>query len=70
MSTLPHSPRTGLPADRTNPNGSGASLGHPAGATGTIGTVEALYELRRADGRHAPVTMCIGQGIADIFDRS
>jgi acetyl-CoA C-acetyltransferase len=25
-----------LPADRTNPNGSGISLGHPLGATGAI----------------------------------
>ena len=24
----------GLPPDRTNPNGSGVSLGHPVGATG------------------------------------
>jgi acetyl-CoA C-acetyltransferase len=37
----------GLPADRTNPNGSGISLGHPIGATGAILTVKALYELRR-----------------------
>ena len=26
----------GLPEDRTNPNGSGVSLGHPIGATGAI----------------------------------
>ena len=25
-----------LPAERTNPNGSGISLGHPIGATGSI----------------------------------
>jgi acetyl-CoA C-acetyltransferase len=61
----------GLPADRTNPNGSGVSLGHPLGATGTILTVKALYELRRTGGRYALVTMCIGggQGIAAIFER-
>ena len=34
-----------LPADRTNPNGSGISLGHPIGATGAVLTVKALYEL-------------------------
>src|SRR6202023_3034902 len=34
----------GLPADRTNPNGSGISLGHPIGATGAILTVKALYD--------------------------
>jgi acetyl-CoA C-acetyltransferase len=58
-----------LPLDRTNPNGSGISLGHPIGATGCILTVKALYELRRIGGTYALVTMCIGggQGIAAIF---
>jgi acetyl-CoA C-acetyltransferase len=61
----------GLPPERTNPNGSGVSLGHPVGATGTILAVKALYELRRAGGRYALTTMCIGggQGIAAIFER-
>ena len=61
----------GLPAERTNPNGGGISLGHPIGATGAILTVKALYELRRTGGRYALVTMCIGggQGIAAIFER-
>jgi acetyl-CoA C-acetyltransferase len=61
----------GLPADRTNPNGSGVSLGHPIGATGAILVVKALYELARTGGRYALVTMCIGggQGIAAIFER-
>jgi acetyl-CoA C-acetyltransferase len=61
----------GLPPDRTNPNGSGVSLGHPVGATGTILAVKALYELRRTGGRRALTTMCIGggQGIAAIFER-
>jgi acetyl-CoA C-acetyltransferase len=60
-----------LPPDKTNPNGSGISLGHPIGATGCILTVKALYELKRAGGRYALVTMCIGggQGIAAIFER-
>ena len=59
-----------LPLDRTNPNGSGISLGHPIGATGCILTVKALYELRRTGGKYALVTMCIGggQGIAAIFE--
>jgi acetyl-CoA C-acetyltransferase len=58
-----------LPPDRTNPNGSGISLGHPIAATGCILTVKALYELRRSGGRYALVSMCIGggQGIAAIF---
>jgi acetyl-CoA C-acetyltransferase len=61
----------GLPPERTNPNGSGISLGHPIGATGAILTVKALYELRRTGGRYALVTMCIGggQGIAAILER-
>ena len=58
-----------LPLDRTNPNGSGISLGHPVSATGCILTVKALYELRRIGGKYALVTMCIGggQGIAAIY---
>ena len=59
-----------LPMNRTNPNGSGISLGHPIGATGCILTVKALYELRRIGGKYALVSMCIGggQGIAAIFE--
>jgi len=59
-----------LPLDRTNPNGSGISLGHPIGATGCILVVKALYELRRIGGKYALVSMCIGggQGIAAIFE--
>ncbi len=59
-----------LPLERTNPNGSGISLGHPIGATGCILTVKALYELRRTGGKYALVTMCIGggQGIAAIYE--
>ena len=61
----------GLPPDRTNPNGSGISLGHPVAATGAILTVKSLYELKRTGGRYALATMCIGggQGIAAIFER-
>ena len=61
----------GFDPAKTNPNGSGISLGHPVGATGTILTVKALYELERIGGRYALVTMCIGggQGIAAIFER-
>ena len=60
-----------LPMDRTNPNGSGISLGHPIGATGCIVTVKAIHELHRVGGRYGLVTMCIGggQGIAAIVER-
>ncbi len=60
-----------LPMEKVNPNGSGISLGHPIGATGSLITVKALYELQRTGGRYAVVTMCIGggQGIAALFER-
>jgi acetyl-CoA C-acetyltransferase len=60
-----------LSPDRTNPNGSGISLGHPIGATGCILAIKALNELKRIGGKRALVTMCIGggQGIAAIFER-
>jgi acetyl-CoA C-acetyltransferase len=61
----------GFDPKKTNPNGSGISLGHPIGATGAILTVKAIYELHRTGGKYALVTMCIGggQGIAAIFER-
>ncbi|WP_242127430.1 beta-ketothiolase BktB [Sphingobium sp. Sx8-8] len=61
----------GLSAAKTNPNGSGISLGHPIGATGVILTVKAMYELQRTGGRYALITMCIGggQGIAMVIER-
>ena len=61
----------GFNPEKTNPNGSGISLGHPVGATGAILTIKALYELARTNGRYALVTMCIGggQGIAAIYER-
>ncbi len=60
-----------LPPERTNPNGSGISLGHPVAATGAILAVKSLYELKRTGGRYALATMCIGggQGISAIFER-
>jgi acetyl-CoA C-acetyltransferase len=61
----------GLDPAKTNPNGSGISLGHPIGATGAIITVKALHELQRSGGRYGLVTMCIGggQGISAVFER-
>ncbi len=56
---------------RTNVNGSGISLGHPVGATGTRILATLLYELDRRDARFGLETMCIGggQGLAAIFER-
>ncbi len=61
-----------LPPAKTNPNGSGISLGHPIGATGAILAVKAIHELKRTKGRYALVTMCIGggQGIAAIIENT
>jgi acetyl-CoA C-acetyltransferase len=60
----------GFDREKLNPNGSGISLGHPVGATGTILTVKAAYELMRIGGKYALITMCIGggQGIAMVIE--
>ena len=60
----------GFDPAKTNPNGSGVSLGHPVGATGTILTVKCMYELKRTGGRYGLITMCIGggQGIAMVIE--
>lgn len=64
----------GLGADdfaRINVHGSGISLGHPVGATGTrmIGTL--ARELQRREALYGLATMCIGggQGLAAIIER-
>jgi acetyl-CoA C-acetyltransferase len=61
----------GFDLKKVNPNGGAIALGHPIGATGSILTVKAIYELQRTGGRYGLVTMCIGggQGIAAIFER-
>ncbi|WP_372602959.1 acetyl-CoA C-acyltransferase family protein [Actibacterium sp.] len=61
----------GLDPAKVNPNGGAIALGHPLGATGSILTVKALYELERIGGKKAIVTMCIGggQGIALAIER-
>jgi acetyl-CoA C-acetyltransferase len=61
----------GFDPARVNPNGGAVALGHPIGATGTIITIKALYELKRTGKKYALITMCIGggQGIAGIFER-
>ena len=61
----------GFDPAKTNPNGSGVSLGHPIGATGAILTVKMIYELKRTGGRYGLITMCIGggQGIAMVVER-
>ncbi len=61
----------GFDPARVNPNGGAIALGHPVGASGTIITIKAMYELDRTGGRRALITMCIGggQGIALAIER-
>jgi acetyl-CoA C-acetyltransferase len=61
----------GFDPAKTNPNGSGISLGHPVGATGAVLVTKLVHELQRCGGRYGLATMCIGggQGIAAIFER-
>lgn len=61
----------GLDPAKVNPNGGAIALGHPVGATGSIVTIKALYELERTGGSRALITMCIGggQGIALAIER-
>ena len=60
-----------LDIEKTNPNGSGISLGHPVGATGAIMTIKLMEEMERSDTNIGLVTMCVGggQGVATVFER-
>ena len=64
-------PALGAREADVNVNGSGISLGHPIGATGTILAVKALHELARIGGGLGLLTMCVGggQGIAVVIER-
>lgn len=55
---------------RVNPNGGAISLGHPLGMSGARLVTTAAYQLKRAGGRYALCTMCIGvgQGIALVIE--
>lgn len=57
--------------DRINVNGSGISLGHPVGATGTRILTTLLHEMQRREATYGLETMCIGggQGLAAVFER-
>jgi acetyl-CoA C-acetyltransferase len=49
--------------DIINVNGSGISLGHPVGATGSRMVTTLLYEMRRRDVRYGLATLCGGTGM-------
>jgi len=57
--------------EKVNVNGSGISLGHPIGATGTMRLTTLLYEMKRRDARYGLETICGGggQGICMIVER-
>lgn len=59
----------GLDRDKTNVNGGAIALGHPLGASGARITAHLVYELKRAQGRYAVGSACIGggQGIAIVL---
>ncbi|MFH1809257.1 MAG: thiolase family protein [Pseudomonadota bacterium] len=52
-----------LPVDRTNPWGSGISLGHPVGCTGARQVVDMVHQLRRRDKQVGLTSRCVGGGI-------
>jgi acetyl-CoA C-acetyltransferase len=56
---------------KVNVNGSGVSLGHPIGATGTMRMVTLLHEMNRRKVRYGLETICGGggQGIAAVVER-
>ena len=63
----------GVPDDapHVNPNGGAIALGHPLGMSGARLVLAASYQLKRAGGRYALCTMCVGvgQGVAMILER-
>ncbi len=56
---------------RVNINGSGISLGHPIGATGTMRLTTLLYEMQRSEARFGLETICGGggQGICLVVEK-
>ena len=49
---------------KVNVNGSGISLGHPIGATGTMRLATLLYEMKKREARYGLETICGGGGQA------
>ncbi len=57
--------------EKVNVNGSGISLGHPVGATGTMRLTTLIHEMQRRNARYGLETICGGggQGISLIVER-
>ncbi len=53
----------GIDEDKLNVNGSGISLGHPVGATGSRLVVTMMYELKRRGGKYGLASLCAGGGM-------
>jgi len=60
-----------IPTERPNELGSGISLGHPIGCTGTRQVVTGMYQMQRRNYTTGLVSMCIGggMGMAMILER-
>lgn len=52
-----------LPREITNVNGSGISLGHPVGSTGSRIVVSLLHEMKRRGVKRGLATLCVGGGM-------
>lgn len=53
----------GIDEDKLNVNGSGISLGHPVGATGSRLVVTLMYELKKRGGKYGLASLCAGGGM-------
>ena len=60
----------GIPEEKLNVNGSGISLGHPVGATGSRLVLTMMYELKKRGGKYGLASLCAGGGMgtAVIFE--
>jgi len=52
-----------LNREKVNVNGSGISLGHPIGCTGSRIVVSLLHEMQRRDAKKGLASLCVGGGI-------
>jgi acetyl-CoA acyltransferase 1 len=59
-----------IPMSKVNPNGSGLSLGHPLGCTGSRQVATLVNEMKRTNSKLGVVSMCIGTGMgaASLFE--
>ena len=60
-----------IPDERLNIHGSGCSIGHPIGASGSRITVTLLHILQEKEAKKGLATLCIGggEGLATIWER-